>query len=125
MIRMQIDMMNRNNLSMSIFTSERLTSDNSFAGIIHKSNIEVWSGKTTTIRVIAVRETGVSRHHGTQLRTPMKSTVHHSSIILRSLRESLDWAPIMPRDSRLSDSVRLSGLDQSCMAVKSDSLQNI
>lgn len=49
------------------------------------------SGKPTTIRRIAVRETSVSLHHERPLPKP---PVHRSTIVLRGLR----WSPIMPRD---------------------------
>ena len=43
----------------------------------------------------AVRETGISCHHGWQLRTPSEK---HITIALRALRGALNWVPIMPRD---------------------------
>ena len=52
------------------------------------------SGKTTAIRCIAVRETTVSRHHGEELRPPLKFPVHHSTIILRDLRGPLIGPPL-------------------------------
>ena len=48
------------------------------------------AGKTSSIRRIAVRETGISRHHGVPI---------HSTIVLRGIRESLNWASITPRET--------------------------
>ena len=42
--------------------------------------------ETVTDRLKAVRETGVSRHHGGPIEGPLKPPVHHSTIILRGLR---------------------------------------
>ena len=53
--------------------------------------------KTTAIRRIAVRGTGVSRHHGAQLRGPLYDVV-------RSLRGALNWTPILPTNTSLSNS---------------------
>ena len=49
---------------------------------------ECWSGTTTPIRHIAVLETSISRHHGDggPMEGPLKSSVHHNTIILRDLR---------------------------------------
>jgi len=60
------------------------------------------TGKTTVIRLIAVQETGVSRHHGEPIEGSLKPLVHHSTIVLRNLRGSLNRAPIMQRDASLS-----------------------
>ena len=43
-----------------------------------------------------------------QLRTPLKLSVQHSTIILRALRGVLNRVPIMPRDVSLSDSQRVT-----------------
>ena len=43
-------------------------------------------------------------HYGDQLRAPLKSSVHHSSIIQRDLRRALISSPIMPKDASFSDS---------------------
>ena len=40
------------------------------------------TGKTTAIRRVAFRETGVSRH-------PLRAPDHHSTVVLRKLREPL------------------------------------
>ena len=53
----------------------------------------------------AVRETGVSRHHGGPLK-PLRLSQY--SIVLRGLRGALNWAPIMPRDAFFQSS---RGLD--------------
>ena len=52
------------------------------------------TGKPTKWRRYAVREAGVS-----WFISPLKPPVHHSSIVLRGLRGSLNWARIMPRDA--------------------------
>ena len=45
------------------------------------------TGKTTPIKRTAVRETGVSRHHGAPLRgPPWNPSDHHSTTVLRSFR---------------------------------------
>ena len=44
------------------------------------------TGKTSPIRLIAVRQTGVSRHQGGPIEGPLKPPVHHSTTILRGLR---------------------------------------
>ena len=49
----------------------------------------------------SVRETGVSRRHGSSIEAP---TVLHSIIVLRGLRGALYWAPVRTRDAILSDS---------------------
>ena len=46
-------------------------------------------GKKIAIRCTAVWEAGVSRHHGGTIEGPLKHLVHHSSILLRGLREGL------------------------------------
>ena len=43
------------------------------------------TGAICPIRLIAVRETGVSRHQGGSIEDPLKLPVHHSTIILRWL----------------------------------------
>ena len=60
--------------------------------------------KTTPIRRIAVRETRVSRHYGVQLKLSLKHPVRHNTIVLRGLRGTFNWAPIMSRTGSLSDS---------------------
>ena len=37
-----------------------------------------------------------------QLKDLLKPFVHHSTIVLRGLRDALYWSPIMPRDASLS-----------------------
>ena len=61
--------------------------------------------KTTAVRRVAFRETGVSRHPSDD----------HSTIVLRGLRETLNCPPIMPRDASLSDS--RCKIFQSCPGV--------
>ena len=61
--------------------------------------------KSTAIKGTAVRENSVSRHPGGPNRTPLKSSVHHSTIVLWGLGRILTWASIMPRDASLTDSV--------------------
>ena len=39
-------------------------------------------------------ETGASRHHGAQFRTPSKQVVHHSSIVPRGCKGILNFAPL-------------------------------
>ena len=56
------------------------------------------SGKTTAIRRIAVRETGVSCHDEGLIMGPSD---HHSTIVLRVLRAIPNWDAIMPRDASL------------------------
>jgi len=46
----------------------------------------VQTGKTTAIRRIAVRETGVSRHRGDQLKNPWNPSGHHITVVLRGLK---------------------------------------
>ena len=59
-------------------------------------------GKTTPVRRVAVRESGVSRHHmGAQLRALLKPLDCHSTIVSRGLRRALNWSPIMPRNVSL------------------------
>ena len=53
------------------------------------------TGKTTVIRRIAVRETGVSRHHEGTIAGPLKnlgSSQH--SIVKMWLRGTLNWFPL-------------------------------
>ena len=60
-------------------------------------------GKTSAIRRIAVRETSVSGRHGGSIQAPLEPCVHHSPIVLRVSRGTLNWAPITARDASLSD----------------------
>ena len=56
----------------------------------------------------AGKETSVSWHHaGPQLRTPLpwNSLDHHSAIMMRGLKISLNWEPIASWDNSLSDSL--------------------
>merc|ERR1719154_577119 len=48
------------------------------------------AGKTTAIRRICVRETRIFRHHGGPIEGPLNPPVHHSTILLRDLREPLN-----------------------------------
>ena len=56
------------------------------------------TGKTTTIRLAAVREAGVSRHH-----VGPKGPRYHVTVVSRDLRWALNWAFIMPRGTSLLD----------------------
>lgn len=47
------------------------------------------------------RKDGASRHHCRQIRAPMKFLAHHSTVVLRWLKGSLNWAPIILRASCL------------------------
>ena len=63
------------------------------------------TGKTTTSRRIAVRETGVCWHHGAPLCIENPLYVeHYSTIILRDFKGTLNWASIMSSGMSLSDS---------------------
>ena len=48
-----------------------------------------------------IQETGFSRHHGGPIEGP---PIHHSTIVLRGLREVVNRYPIMPRNASLPDS---------------------
>jgi len=65
----------------------------------YNAMITIWwqinTGKTTAIWRTAVRETCVSRHHRGTVEGPLKPSVHHSTIVLRGLREAPLWAPNM------------------------------
>ena len=62
------------------------------------------TAKTAPITRVAVRETGVSRHHGGSIVGPREiQRTSHTAFVLRGLRWVL-WASIMPRDAGLSDS---------------------
>ena len=52
----------------------------------------------------AIREIGISWHHGAQFRASRKAFEDHGSIVRRDLRLTLNCYPIMPRDESLSDS---------------------
>ena len=62
------------------------------------------TGKTTAIRRVADRETGVYRHHRGPIKSPLETPAYHSAIILRYLRGALNWNPIMPKDTSLTGS---------------------
>ena len=60
-----------------------------------KINTYISDWKKITIRRIAVWETGVSRHNGApNLKPPSNHLDHHSTIVMRILREALKWAPL-------------------------------
>ena len=63
-----------------------------------------WSKTTQTIRRTAVREAGVSRQSCVpNLGHPLNPLgPSHHSILLRGLREALNWLSIMPKDDSLS-----------------------
>ena len=52
---------------------------------------------STTISRIAVRETGVSRHHGGPVEDILKPFKHHSNMVCGGLRGVFNCAPIIPR----------------------------
>merc|ERR1719154_664277 len=56
------------------------------------------TGKKTTIRRIAVREAGISRHNGGPPTPKIPRTIA-ATIVWRCLRGALNWASIMPRES--------------------------
>jgi len=58
------------------------------------------SAKTTTIVLIAIRETLLSASWGPIQCLPRLS-VHHRTIILRGFKGALTWKPIIPRDTSL------------------------
>ena len=58
-----------------------------------------FTGKNTKIKHTGIRETGVYRHHGGPFQGPLKLFRHHSSMVLRGLREDLNCASIMPKDA--------------------------
>ena len=68
------------------------------------------SGKTTAIRRIAVRETGVSQqYHVPHRGHPLKPPVHHRPLYrIEGFNGTLNSTPIMPRDNHVN--VRLTSL---------------
>ena len=61
------------------------------------------TGKTT-LRPMAVWETGASRHQGGPIKeTNLKLPMYQITIVLMGLRGFLNWAPIAPRDASQSD----------------------
>ena len=69
------------------------------------------TGKTTAIRRIAGRETGVSRHQKASLRPPLKPPVHHITIVLRGIRSPTIVPPRCP-ERRQSHALTGAGLQR-------------
>jgi len=59
--------------------------------------------KKTAIRRIAVRETGVSRHHGGSTKGPPKPIGPSQHYRIEGFKGGPQLVPIMPRDAFLSD----------------------
>ena len=51
-----------------------------------------------------VIETSASRHHRGPISIPLKPLEHHSTMVTRVLRTTLNWTPTVPRGTSLSDS---------------------
>ena len=90
------------------------------------SNAHKRSGKTTAIRYIAIRETGVSRHIGSLIEgtpeTPCTSQHYNNE----GFKRGHNWSPIMPKDvSRLDSECEIfpSGLHCMGFCPKSDKLK--
>ena len=63
------------------------------------------AGKTAAIRRTAVREAGVSRHHGGPIGDTPETTRTSRYYRREGFKEGvLNWAPIMPRGVSASDS---------------------
>ena len=62
--------------------------------------------KTTLIRDIAVRVTGVSQHHGGVNWGPPWKPLTSQHYHIEGLKGALDWSPIMLKDVSLSDSYK-------------------
>ena len=61
------------------------------------------NGNTATVRRTAVREAGVSRHHGAPIECLLKPHRPSQHYHMRSSRAAKKGSPIMPRDTSLSD----------------------
>ena len=70
---------------------------------IYKNNWEARQEKTTAIRRIAVRETGVSRPHGGPIEGPPEAPRAPQRYRVEGFKGALNYSPIMPRDARPSD----------------------
>ena len=57
-------------------------------------SIEPMDGKTTPIRRIAVRETGVSRHHEGLIEGPPETPQTSEHYRIEGFKGALNWAPI-------------------------------
>ena len=60
--------------------------------------------KAAAIRLLAVRETGVFRHHMDAILGPPETPRTSQHYHIEGLKGALNWAPIMPLDACLSDS---------------------
>ena len=61
--------------------------------------------KNSSDHILAVQKTSVSRHHGNPTEdTPWNISDHLNTIVLRGLRETPNWSPMMLRDASFSDS---------------------
>jgi len=54
------------------------------------------------------RRTTVSRLHDGSIEAPLKPLEHHSTMVPRGSRWTLNWTPIMPRDASLSSRCKFS-----------------
>ena len=70
----------------------------------------IWTSRleTTVIRGIAVLETSVSQHNRGPDKAPLKHPIHHSTIVLRSLRGVLNWTTILCRETLVSQTANVS-----------------
>ena len=90
-----------NNGNVSIYWACKVASLNVFGDSLTSTLFKIET--ITPIRRIAVRETSISRHNHVYPIEDTPCEAQHS-ILLKSLRGALIWAPIMPRDTSFSDS---------------------
>ena len=74
--------------------------------LANKSLVVFYTGKTTAIKCIALRETGVSSHHGGPIEDNPWSPLDYQSYKgdIKKFKGVLNCTLIMPRDASLSDS---------------------
>ena len=68
-----------------------------------EKEVSGWEGGFNNFQPITLEKSWVVSLHimGNQLKAFLKPSVYHSTIVLRGLRGTLNWAPIMPRDTSI------------------------